>query len=54
MFLTMWDYLRKTNEDYEAYRPHVHHPEPFEGDGYSCSLIRIVLWIMSRWVKMFI
>ena len=34
MFLTMWDYLRKTNEDYEAYRPHVHHPEPFEGDGF--------------------
>lgn len=34
MFLTMWDYLRKTNEDYEAFRPHVHHSEPFEGDGF--------------------
>ncbi|RXD25270.1 cardiolipin synthase, partial [Acinetobacter baumannii] len=25
MFLTMWDFLRKTNEDYEPFRPHIHH-----------------------------
>lgn len=34
MFLSMWDYLRKTNEDYELFRPHVHYHEPFKGDGY--------------------
>lgn len=34
MFLTMWDYLRKVSEDYEKFRPHVHHPEPFESDGF--------------------
>ena len=34
MFLTMWDYLRKTNTDYEAFRPHVHHKETFDSDGF--------------------
>lgn len=34
MFLTMWDYLRKTNEDYEQFRPHGHHQEDFESDGF--------------------
>lgn len=34
MFLTMWDYLRKTNEDYEQFRPHSHHQEDFENDGF--------------------
>lgn len=34
MFLTMWDYLRKTNEDYEPFRPHGHHQEDFENDGF--------------------
>ncbi|MCX7772526.1 MAG: cardiolipin synthase [Clostridia bacterium] len=34
MFLQLWGYLSKTQEDYEAFRPHVYHPEPFESDGY--------------------
>ncbi|MFR7895694.1 cardiolipin synthase [Turicibacter sanguinis] len=34
MFLTMWDFLRKTNEDYEPFRPHIHHKESFESDGF--------------------
>lgn len=34
MFLTMWDYLRKTNEDYEQFRPHHFHEEEFESDGF--------------------
>lgn len=34
MFLSMWEYLRKTSEDYEAFRPCIHHDEPFENDGF--------------------
>ena len=34
MFLTMWDYLRKTNEDYEQFRPRHFHEEEFESDGF--------------------
>ena len=34
MFLTMWDYLRHTNEDYELYRPHIYQTEPIESDGF--------------------
>ena len=34
MFLTMWNYLRKTDEDFEAFRPHVYHEAAFEGDGF--------------------
>ena len=34
MFLTMWDYLRHTNEDYEQYRPHIYLNEPIESDGF--------------------
>lgn len=34
MFLSMWENLNKTTEDYEKYKPHVHHAETFEGIGY--------------------
>ena len=34
MFLTMWENLYKTKEDFEKYRPHVHHKEDFSNDGY--------------------
>lgn len=34
MFLTMWQSLRKTSENFEQFRPHSHHPEDFKCDGY--------------------
>ena len=34
MFLQTWDFTRNKVEDYENYRPHTHHPEAFESDGY--------------------
>lgn len=33
MFLNMWNAFRPTEDDYSEYRPHVHHPGHFEGDG---------------------
>ena len=33
MFLTMWNAFVPTEENFDAYRPHVHHPEAFVGDG---------------------
>lgn len=33
MFLNMWNSLRQTDEEYGEFRPHVWHPEPFQGDG---------------------
>ena len=34
MFLRMWNAHRRTDADYEAFRPHVWHPEAFEGQGF--------------------
>ncbi|MGZ9584036.1 cardiolipin synthase [Paenibacillus marinisediminis] len=34
MFLTMWDFLNDTDEDYEEYRPHHYHTASFSSDGY--------------------
>ena len=34
MFLQVWELTKGVDEDYNLYRPHVHHPEPFESDGY--------------------
>lgn len=34
MFLTMWENLRGTKEDYEKYRPRIHHYKEFINDGY--------------------
>lgn len=34
MFLTMWDYLTDTDEDYEQFKPHYYHNHEFESDGY--------------------
>lgn len=34
MFLQVWNYATQTDEDYEQYRPSIHHPEPFKSDGY--------------------
>lgn len=34
MFLQTWDFTTNEHEDYNLYKPHVYHPEPFEGDGY--------------------
>ena len=34
MFLQVWALMKGEDEDYELYKPHVHHPEPFESDGY--------------------
>lgn len=34
LFLSMWAYARNTDEDLIRYMPHVHHPEPFESDGF--------------------
>lgn len=35
MFLQVWGYLRdKPQDDYEQYRPHKYHPQPFESDGF--------------------
>lgn len=33
MFLNMWNAFIKTEESYDAFKPRVHHPEPFHGDG---------------------
>lgn len=34
MFLQIWDFERPNEDDYELFRPHKYHPEPFETDGY--------------------
>lgn len=34
MFLSQWESVRHVREDYERYRPHMHHVKPFEADGY--------------------
>ncbi len=34
MFLSLWDSLRKEEEDYEIFRPSVHQQEKIEGSGY--------------------
>ncbi|MCI9149596.1 MAG: cardiolipin synthase [Lachnospiraceae bacterium] len=34
MFLEMWNYIRHSTEDYEAYRPSVYQTRPFVADGY--------------------
>lgn len=34
MFLQTWDFSIGKIEDYDKYRPHTYHPEPFESDGY--------------------
>ena len=34
MFLTMWGYIRKVNEDFENFKPHLYHPAPFQTDGF--------------------
>ncbi len=34
MFLHLWNSTLNRSDDYECYLPHVHHPEPFESDGY--------------------
>lgn len=33
MFLTMWNAFVPTEETFDAFRPHAHHPEAFAGDG---------------------
>ncbi|MBR3755628.1 MAG: cardiolipin synthase [Firmicutes bacterium] len=33
MFLTMWNAFVPTEESFESFRPHVHHPEAFVGNG---------------------
>lgn len=33
MFLTMWNAFVPTEDSFDEFRPHVHHPEPFTGDG---------------------
>lgn len=34
MFLKMWEVITRMPSKYTPYMPHVHHPGPFEGDGY--------------------
>ena len=34
MFLTMWNYLRKTDSSFEPFRPHVYHEAEFDNDGF--------------------
>ena len=34
MFLSMWNYLRHTDEDFDQYRPHIHQPAAEKSDGY--------------------
>ena len=34
MFLTLWDFTTGTQENYAAYLPRVHRPEPVESDGF--------------------
>ncbi|MBR3211948.1 MAG: cardiolipin synthase, partial [Firmicutes bacterium] len=33
MFLNMWNAFVPTEDSYEAFRPHVHHPDVFDSDG---------------------
>ncbi|WP_232698225.1 cardiolipin synthase [Brevibacillus daliensis] len=34
MFLQMWGFNSKTEDDYEKFKPHVHHQTTFESDGF--------------------
>ena len=34
MFLSLWSFLRHTQDHYESFRPHVHQPEPIVSQGY--------------------
>ena len=34
MFLSMWNYMRPTDRDFDQYRPRVHQPETEKSDGY--------------------
>lgn len=34
MFLQIWEFNHHVKEDYEMFKPHKYHPEPFESDGY--------------------
>ena len=34
MFLEMWNAFRKEDTDISCFKPHVYHPEPFEGEGF--------------------
>ncbi|HAX72148.1 MAG TPA: cardiolipin synthase, partial [Firmicutes bacterium] len=34
MFLQNWNYTTNTTDDYDLFKPKVHHLEPFESDGY--------------------
>jgi cardiolipin synthase len=34
MFLEFWNANRPTDSDFERFRPALHHPEPFPGDGF--------------------
>ena len=34
MFLEMWNAFRKEDTDISGFKPHVYHPEPFEGKGF--------------------
>ncbi len=34
MFLTMWNFLNTTEDNYQKYLPHVHHSGSFDEDGY--------------------
>ena len=33
MFLNIWNSFIQTEDDYSKFRPHVHHPQPFDSDG---------------------
>lgn len=33
MFLSMWNGIRPTDDDFEQYQPHTYHPEAFSGNG---------------------
>ena len=34
MFLQTWNAFRRTDKDFEQFRPHIHHPAPFAGSGH--------------------
>lgn len=34
MFLQTWNFSTNKYDDYEMFKPHTYHPEPFESDGY--------------------
>ncbi len=34
MFLQVWNFMSGVEENYSRFMPHVHHPEPFESDGF--------------------